>query len=160
MSATNSVRSFSVKTVTQEQLTNGPINLSEGTDPGPSYGGGGLTDCVPVLEQYENYASLMCPKCGAGHDVHQRAYEVFAREKEDERATRIAINNANCQGTNRVSVLQEPSASAPSRRDTIAIQFHCLNCDALPVLHIRQHKGATLIWCTIPAVLHVDRDEE
>jgi hypothetical protein len=81
--------------------------------------------------------------------MHQRAYEVYARKREDGPATRIAISGADCVGPGELSVIQEETKTAPSHRDTIAIQFHCWQCNCLPVLHIRQHKGSTLMWFTV-----------
>jgi hypothetical protein len=80
--------------------------------------------------------------------MHQRAYEVYAREAEDGPATRVMIDNANCLRSTELSVVQETTPTAPSRRDSIAIEFECSECQRLSVLHIRQHKGCTLMWFT------------
>lgn len=107
---------------------------------------------LPLLEESEfgdHHFRIICPLCREGMDMHQDAYEIFARRAEDESATRIAVDHADCQGgggPEKPRVVTNVTNHAPQRRDTLAVRFLCGNCDRPTVLHIRQHKGSAYMW--------------
>lgn len=163
LEALNAPTTIPATQVQFEDLISKPLHLANPKDIGPTYGLGDRKNKAPQLENGHGnmYACVKCPVCNEARDMHQRAYEVYARKKEDGPATRVSINNADCQATGEFVLNSEETAEAPSRRDSIAIQFICSECNSLPVLHIRQHKGSTLMWFTVTEELAViDYGEE
>jgi len=112
--------------------------------------------------------AIKCPFCAQTIDMHQDAYEIYARDSEDGKATRIAVDNAGCPspvgGFNklretRLLIEKKDSNSAPGNRDSLAVRFLCTNCNRVSVLHIHQHEGAAMVWFEDPREEVISLDE-
>jgi hypothetical protein len=84
---------------------------------------------------------LICPHCG-DHHLHHGLVSVYAR-REDE--SQIVLTEVDGKRTE-TSVIPSHLTTNPShRRDGIAIQFRCENCNHAFEITFAQHKGLTLV---------------
>lgn len=83
--------------------------------------------------------ALLCPACGGNYLSHGEV-QVFTRDDEDsETGLFVAVEGLSFTAD------RDISGTPSQRRDGIVIFFSCEQCDAAPVMKIRQHKGQTLI---------------
>jgi hypothetical protein len=82
---------------------------------------------------------LICPGCGGSY-LHHGEVQVFTRDDEDsETGLFVAVEGLSFTAD------RDISGTPSMRRDGVLIFFTCENCDATPVMKIRQHKGQTLV---------------
>jgi len=86
-----------------------------------------------LLDNYGDH--LLCPRC-RGENLHHGDVRVYRRKEDDTLIITVADPMPHCE------VRPDEKSSNPSaRRDGIAIQFWCEDCDQISELTIAQHKG-------------------
>lgn len=95
---------------------------------------------------------LVCPHCGGTH-LHHDAVEVYFRQEDAAEGVAVTVNgwaHHNPVGNADVVGLNANQEGNPSpRRDGLVVHLWCEECGKHPLLHLVQHKGATLVdWAT------------
>ena len=95
--------------------------------------------------------TLQCPRC-KGNNLHHGSVELHIRLGEDQEGILCRIGSKQPYAPNVPGAyLSGSSIDAADdrfrgRRDDLVIVFICENCNARPLLVIRQHKGSTEIY--------------
>ncbi len=85
---------------------------------------------------------FICLGCG-GDYTHFEQVEIFDRAEDAEEGLHVKVASG-LVSTDR-SMKDNPSG----RRDGVRIEFYCENCCAISVLTLAQHKGQTIIECSL-----------
>src|SRR5262249_10018285 len=84
---------------------------------------------------------LICPQCG-GENLHHGAVTVFDRNEDEPRVAKIEVRDCSALVTR---VESKTSGNPSDRRDGIAIEFWCEECEGTSEFLIAQHKGTSFV---------------
>lgn len=82
---------------------------------------------------------LACPGCGNGN-LHHLSLNWYHRDEDAKYGVHLRICEDGTSSTD-WTLAGNPS----DRRGGFKVEFMCELCDAVPVLEVAQHKGATLV---------------
>lgn len=98
---------------------------------------------VHLMEQ-----NLVCPTCGEHNTLHHEEITVYAREDDEDMVHVVEVNPFN--GDTKTMTTHSAETNNPSlRRNALSLTISCETCpvgENVHILHITQHKGATLMW--------------
>jgi hypothetical protein len=87
----------------------------------------------------EGYGSILCcPSCGA-NNLHHERIDIYERVEDDSIGLHAVVTDGE------VSVDNDMKGNPSMRRHGLSIRLVCECCDSSQVLHIKQHKGGTLL---------------
>lgn len=84
---------------------------------------------------------LLCPRCGQDY-LHSGRIFVYERSEDAPETTLVLVDGGQISA----NVVPSKNCENPSaRRNGIAIEFWCENCESNSQLAIAQHKGQTYV---------------
>jgi hypothetical protein len=89
----------------------------------------------------EEYATLLCPNCGA-RNLHHAGVTIYDRQEDAKVTTVTRVGQGN---TDQHLIKSDTCGNPSDRRDGLAILFYCETCPAISELMIWQHKGETRV---------------
>jgi hypothetical protein len=92
-----------------------------------------------TFDLYDNF--LNCPRCGGRH-LHHNQVTVYDRNEDAPRVTKIEVRDGSALVTRADSCA---SANPSDRRNGVAIEFWCEDCDRHSELCVTQHKGGSFV---------------
>jgi hypothetical protein len=99
-----------------------------------------------TFDLYDNF--LTCPRCG-GWYLHHNQVTVYDRHEDAPRVTKIEVRDGSALVTRADS---GTSGNPSDRRDGMAIEFRCEDCEATSKFLVAQHKGQSFVgWRKVPA---------
>jgi hypothetical protein len=85
---------------------------------------------------------LACPECHGEHLRHDQV-TMYDRAEDAPRVTKTEVQDRK---TKIITIANDGSGNPSERRDGLAVQFWCENCETGSELTIAQHKGVSLGW--------------